>query len=163
MNGLLKRREVKCLFKGLAGKLTRKEAVEMLAKELKLDKKFIIPVRLVCETGMQDVNCTFYVYDDENLTKKHLPKYIFMRMLTKEERKKAREAEKAKGKKPAEGPPADTKKAKEETKAEEKVEEPKKEAPKEETVTEAKEKAESKAAKPKGAKGVDKPEGEAKV
>jgi len=163
MNGLLKRREVKCLFKGLAGKLTRKEAVEMLAKELKLDKKFIIPVKLLCETGMKDVSCTFYVYDDDNLPKKHLPKYIFMRMLTKEERKKAREEEKAKGKKPAEGSPAETKKAKEETKAEEEVEEPKKEALKEETMTEAKEKAESKAAKPKEAKGADKPEGEAKA
>lgn len=163
-NGLLKRRELKCLFKGFAGKLTRKEAAEMLAKELKLDKKFVIPVSLEGETGMNDINCTFYVYDDENLAKRHLPKYIFMRMLTKEERKKAKEAEKAKGKKPAEGAPAEAKEAPKEeaeTKAKEK---PKKEAAKEEAKAETKAKEEpeetAKAEKPKKeAKGKDKPEG----
>lgn len=152
-NGILKRREVKCLFKSVAGKLTRKEAAEMLAKELKLDKKFVIPVSLMCKTGTNDIDCTFYVYDDENLAKQHLPKYIFIRMLTKEERKKAKEAEKAKGKKPAEGAP------KEEAEAKEKPEKPKKEPAKEEAPAEAKDKAE----KPKKeAKGKDKPEGEAK-
>lgn len=141
-NGILKRREVKCLFKGVAGKLTRNEAAEMLAKELKLDKKFVIPVSLMCKTGTNDISCTFYVYNDENLAKQHLPKYIFIRMLTKEERKKAKEAEKAKGKKPAEGAPKETK-----------------EAPKEEAPAETKDKAE----KPKKeARGKDKPEGEAK-
>ena len=150
-NGILKRREVKCLFKGVAGKLTRKEAAEMLAKELKFDKKFVIPVSLMCKTGTNDIGCTFYVYDDENLAKQHLPKYIFMRMLTKEERKKAKEAEKAKGKKPAEGAPA-------EAKDKDKAEKPKKEPAKEEAPA-----AKDKAEKPeKEAKGKDKPEGEAK-
>lgn len=159
-NGILRRREVKCLFKGVAGKLTRKEAAEMLAKELKLDKKFVIPVSLMCKTGTNDINCIFYVYDDENLAKQHLPKYIFIRMLTKEERKKAKEAEKAKGKKPAEGAPAQAKEApKEEAEAKEKPEKPKKEPAKEEAPAEAKDKAE----KPEQeAKGRDKPEGEAK-
>ncbi len=117
-NELLKRREVKCLFKGFAGKLTRKEAVQMLAKELKLDKKFVLPISLMCKTGMNDINCTVYVYDDEYLAKKHLPKYIFMRMLTKEERKKEKEVEKAKRRKPSEGTPAKAKEVLEE-KAEE--------------------------------------------
>jgi len=113
-NELLKRREVKCLFKGFAGKLTRKEAVQMLTKELKLDKKFVLPINLMCKTGMNDINCTVYVYDDEYLAKKHLPKYIFMRMLTKEERKKEKEVEKAKGRKPSEGAPAEAKEVLEE-------------------------------------------------
>ena len=97
-NGLLKRREVKCSFKGSAGRLTRKEAVEILTKELKLDEKFVIPANLICKNGVNDIHGTFYIYDDENLAKKHLPKYIIMRMLTKEERKKVKEAEKAKSK-----------------------------------------------------------------
>ncbi|MEM2760673.1 MAG: hypothetical protein QXW73_07795, partial [Nitrososphaerales archaeon] len=104
-NGLLKRREIRCLFKGFAGRLTRKESAEMLAKELGLERKFVIPLHLDCKTGTNEVNCVFYIYDDENLARRHLPKYVFLRMLTKEERKKAREAEKAKGKKPAEGAP----------------------------------------------------------
>ena|GEM_PF-158990 len=138
-NGLLKRREVVCVFKGVAGKLTRKEAAEMLAKELKLDKKFVIPISLQPETGMSDLRCMFYVYDDEDLAKRHLPKYIPLRMLSKEERKKAKEAAKAKGKKPAEGTaeaaPAETKEAPKgakEEKVEAKAEKPKKEAKKEE-------------------------------
>jgi len=155
-NGLLKRRELKCLFKGFAGKLTRKEAAEMLATELKLDKKFVIPISLEGETGMNDINCTFYVYDDENLAKRHLPKYIFMRMLTKEERKMAKEAEKAKRKKPAEGAPAKAKEAPKEAKEEAKPETKAKEKPK------AEDKAEkpTKEAKDKD-KDKDKPEGEA--
>lgn len=170
-NGILKRREVKCLFKGVAGKLTRKEAAEMLAKELKLDKKFVIPVSLMCETGTDDISCTFYVYDDENLAKQHLPKYIFIRMLTKEERKKAKEAEKAKGKKPVEGAPTKAKEApKEEAEAKDKdkAENPKKEPAKKEAPVESKEKKSetkdtAKAEKPKQeANEKDKPEGEAK-
>jgi ribosomal protein S24E len=137
-NGLLKRREVVCVFKGVAGKLTRKDAAEMLAKELKLDKKFVIPISLQPETGMSDLRCMFYVYDDD-LAKRHLPKYILLRMLSKEERKKVKEAAKAKGKKPAEGAAeaalAETKEAPKESKeekAEPKAEKPKKEAKKEE-------------------------------
>ncbi len=155
-NELLKRREIKCLFKGFAGKLTRKEAVQMLAKELKLDKKFVLPISLMCKTGMNDINCTVYVYDDEYLAKKHLPKYIFMRMLTKEERKKEKEVEKAKGRKPSEGTPAKAKEVLEE-KAEEKA--------KVGAETEAKEKMKV-GGKPtkskKEAEESDKPESEAK-
>jgi ribosomal protein S24E len=102
-NGLLKRRELRCLFKGYAGKLTRIQAAEMLAKELKLDGKYVIPVTLHCETGMNDVKGTFYVYDDETIARRHIPKYVFMRMMTKDERKQAKEAEKAKAKKPVGG------------------------------------------------------------
>lgn len=132
----------------------------MLAKELKLDKKFVIPISLEGKTGMSDINCTFYVYDDENLAKRHLPKYIFMRMLTKEERKKAKEAEKAKGKKPAEGAPAEAKEAPKEQ-AKEEAKEAKEEA-KPETKAKEKPKAEDKAEKPtKEAKDKDKPKEEA--
>ncbi len=132
-NALLKRREVRCLFKGHAGKLSRNDAVNLLSEQLKLDKKFVIPITLKCETGRTDVKGTFYVYDDEGLAKKHLPKYVFLRLLSKEERKKVREAEKAKAKakKPEEGaaPKAEApKEEKAEAKAEKKeVKEEKKE------------------------------------
>lgn len=156
-NGLLKRREIRCLFKGYAGKLTRKEAVEMVSKELKLDKTFVIPLSLQCETGTNDVYCTFYVYDDEDLAKKHLPKYVFTRLLTEEERKAAKEAEKAKS---AEAAPEATEALKEKAKEKEteaKVEKPKKEAPAEEKKTE------DKSEKPKKeVKGKDKSEEEKK-
>ena len=151
-NALLKRREVRCLFKGHAGKLTRNDAANLLVQQLKLDKKFVIPVTLKCETGRTDVKGTFYVYDDEGLAKKHLPKYVFLRLLSKEERKKAREAEKAKAKKPeggaqkAEAPKEEKAEAKEEKKEPEKPKEAPKE--KEKPETKAKEKpADAKEAK----------------
>ena len=142
-NALLKRREVRCLFKGQAGKLSRNDAVNLLTGQLKLDKKFVIPVTLKCETGKTDVKGTFYVYDDESLAKKHLPKYSFLRLLSKEERKKVAEAEKVKAKakkqegaapKAKEAAPKEEKKAKEEKKEPEKA----KEAPKEKTKPETK-------------------------
>ncbi|MFQ5941841.1 MAG: hypothetical protein ACE5KA_09120 [Nitrososphaerales archaeon] len=155
-NGVLKRREVRCLFKGLSGGLTRKDAAEMLARELKLDKGLVIPISLISTTGTNDIGCVFYIYDDEKLARRHLPKYVFMRMLSKEERKKAKEAQKAKGKKPSEGAPAAPK---------EKPKESKEEKAKEGAETEVKEKAktEDKSQQPKNeAKGKNKPEEEAK-
>lgn len=141
-NVLLKRREVRCLFRGKAGKLTRNDAVNLLMQQLKLDKKFVIPVILKCETGKADVKGTFYVYDDENLAKKHLPKYVFLRLLSKEERKKIAEAEKAKAKKPEAAAPkakeAAPKEEKKEVKEEKKAPEKAKEAPKEKAKVEAK-------------------------
>ncbi len=146
-NALLKRREVKCLFKGHAGKLSRNDAVNLVTTQLKLDKKIVIPVTLECETGRTDVKGTFYVYDDETLAKKHLPKYVFLRLLSKEERKKIAEAEKAKAKAKKEGaapkaeakPKAEAASKTEATPKEEKKEsEKKEEAPKEKAKPEAK-------------------------
>ncbi len=145
-NVLLKRREVRCLFRGKAGKLTRNDAVNLLTQQLKLDKKFVIPVILKCETGKADVKGTFYVYDDEGLAKKHLPKYVFLRLLSKEERKKIVEAQKAAAKKPEAAAPKakqaapkeEKEEAKEEKKVPEKAKETPKEAPKEKVKAEAK-------------------------
>ena len=45
-NTFLSRRELTCNFAGLAGKLKKLEAVDMITKEFKLDGKVIIPMRL---------------------------------------------------------------------------------------------------------------------
>lgn len=94
-NSLLNRREVRALFRGAAGKIKRTEAVEKMASQLSVDKKQIIPINLVCETGMTDVHALFYVYDDEKAAAKHLPRYRMLRTLPKEERKKLLDEEKA--------------------------------------------------------------------
>ena len=94
-NSLLNRREVKALFRGAAGKIRRTEAVEKIASQLNVDKKHVIPVNLVCRTGMTDVHATFYVYDDEKEAAKHLPRFRLLRTLPKEERKKILDEEKA--------------------------------------------------------------------
>ncbi|MEW6605487.1 MAG: hypothetical protein AB1351_12485 [Thermoproteota archaeon] len=94
-NSLLNRREVKALFRGAAGKIKRIEAAEKIASQLNVDKKQVIPVNLVCETGMTDVHAVFYVYDDEKEAAKQLPRYRLLRTMPKEERKKILDEEKA--------------------------------------------------------------------
>ena len=126
-NTFLSRRELTCNFAGLAGKLKKLEAVDMITKEFKLDGKVVIPMRLQTHVGKPVVTGTFFVYEDEGLAKKHVNPTIFSRL----ERTKAKEAEAAEA--PAEETPAeetteekkDTAEA--EVKAEEKPTEEKKE------------------------------------
>jgi small subunit ribosomal protein S24e len=94
-NSLLNRREVKALFRGAAGKIKRTEAAEKIASQLNVDKKKVIPVNLICETGMTDLHAVFYVYDDEKDAAKQLPRYRLLRTMPKEERKKILDEEKA--------------------------------------------------------------------
>jgi small subunit ribosomal protein S24e len=94
-NSLLNRREVKVLFRGAAGKIKRTEAVDTMASQLSVNKKQVIPINLVCKTGMTDVHALFYVYDDEKIAAKHLPRYRLLRTLPQEERKKILDDEKA--------------------------------------------------------------------
>ena len=89
-NTFLSRREITCDFAGLSGKLKKLEAVDMITKEFKLDSKFVIPIRLRTHVGKLNVTGTFYVYDDENLAKKHVNPTIFSRL----EKVRAKEAEK---------------------------------------------------------------------
>ena len=93
-NTFLSRREITCNFAGLAGKLKKLEAVDMITKEFKLDGKVIIPMRLRTHVGKPTVTGTFYVYEDEGLAKKHVNPTIFSRL--EKSKSKAAEAEAAK-------------------------------------------------------------------
>ncbi len=91
-NTFLARREITCNFTGLAGKLKKLEAVDMINKEFNLGDKVIIPMGLKNHAGKSIITGTFFVYDDEGLAKKHVNPTIFSR-LDKAKAKKA-EAEK---------------------------------------------------------------------
>jgi len=88
-NTFLSRRELTCNFAGLAGKLKKLEAVDMISKEFNLGDKVIIPLRLRNHSGKSTITGTFYVYDDEVLAKKHVNPTIFSRL----ERSKAKKDE----------------------------------------------------------------------
>jgi len=88
-NTFLSRRELTCNFAGLAGKLKKLEAVDMISKEFNLGDKVIIPLRLRNHSGKSIITGTFYVYDDEALAKKHVDPTIFSRL----ERSKAKKDE----------------------------------------------------------------------
>ena len=94
-NSLLNRREIRVLFRGAAGKINRNEAAEKIAKQLNVNKKQVVPINLRCQTGMTDVHGILYVYDDENEAARQLPRYMLLRTLSREERKKVLDEEKA--------------------------------------------------------------------
>lgn len=105
-NTFLSRREITCNFKGVAGKLKKLEAVEMISKQFKLDGKVIIPIFMKAHSGKPDVTGTFYVYDDEGLAKKQVNGVIFKRLEKAKgaaaTAEKAAEVEKAEAEKPVE-------------------------------------------------------------
>ncbi len=79
-NDLLSRREITCTFKGLAGKLKKLEAIDMISKQFKLDGKIIVPIALKNETGRPMISGTFYIYDDEKLARAHINPATFKRL-----------------------------------------------------------------------------------
>jgi small subunit ribosomal protein S24e len=94
-NSLLNRREVKVLFRGAAGRINRDEAAEKIASQLNVNKKQVIPINLRCQTGMTDVHGILYVYEDENEAARQLPRYRLLRTLSRDERKKILDEQKA--------------------------------------------------------------------
>jgi len=87
-NDLLRRREIKCIFSSMAGLIKRQDAINILAKSLNLDAKKVYLISLRTKTGTRDVSGLFYVYDKPEDAKKQLPKHLFLRLLSKEEREK---------------------------------------------------------------------------
>jgi len=94
-NILLNRREIMVLFKEQAGKLRRTEASEMVAKKFGLSKNCVIPMNMISERGKKDLIGTFYAFNTEEETKNQLPRYRLLRNLSKNERKKLIDEEKA--------------------------------------------------------------------
>ncbi len=94
-NSLLNRREVKAMFRGASGKINRIEAAKKIANQLNVGKERVLPINLRCQTGMVDLYAMFYVYDDEHEAARQLPRYRLLRTLSKEERKKVLDEEKA--------------------------------------------------------------------
>ncbi len=94
-NALLNRREIKSLLKNSAGKIKRVEAADIIAKQLNVDRNLTIPINMKCETGKSDIYATMYIYNNEEDVKKHLPRYRILRNLSKEDRKKLLDEEKA--------------------------------------------------------------------
>ncbi len=109
-NTFLSRREITCNFAGLGGKLKKLEALDMITKEFKLDGKVVIPMGLKTQVGKPTITGTFYVYNDEELAKKHVNPTIFSRL--EKTKTKLAEAEAATEEAPAKESPAKEKEVK---------------------------------------------------
>lgn len=94
-NILLKRREIKSVIKNALGSVKRQDAVELIAIKLKLNKNNILPVTIKSEFGNPDILTLMYYYDNMEEAKKQIPRYLFLRALLKDERKKIIDEEKA--------------------------------------------------------------------
>ena len=94
-NVTLNRREIKILLRNTAGKISKIELTKILSKNLNLEEKKIFPISLNSQRGKTDIKATVYIYEDPELAKKHLPKYRILRRLSKEDRKKIIDEEKA--------------------------------------------------------------------
>lgn len=94
-NVLLKRREIKSVIKNALGSVKRQEAAELIANKLGLNKNNILPVTIKSEFGNPDILTVMYYYEDMKEAKKQIPRYLFLRSLLKEERKKIIDEEKA--------------------------------------------------------------------
>jgi len=117
-NSFLSRREIICDFNRLGGKLKKLEAVEMITKELKLDGKIVIPIKLQNHTGHPKITGTFYVYDDEKLAKEHIDPTIFARLERSKANLEKKKTEKAANEESAKTEASDDKPAEEPAKTE---------------------------------------------
>ena len=94
-NSLLSRREISVVFSNAAGKIKRNEAAQMVANKNNLDPKTVIPISMNGEKGKTDLRGIFYVYGSLDQAKSLLPRYRILRTLSKDERKKIIDDEKA--------------------------------------------------------------------
>ncbi|MGN6560630.1 MAG: hypothetical protein ACTHJ2_08915 [Candidatus Nitrosocosmicus sp.] len=94
-NVLLKRREIESVIRNASGSIKRQDAAELIADKLKIDKKNLLPISIKSEFGNPDVNTLMYYFDKIDDAKKQIPRYLFLRSLSKDERKKIIDDEKA--------------------------------------------------------------------
>ena len=94
-NVLLKRREIKSIIKNASGSLKRQDAADLIANKLKVDKKNLLPISIKSEYGNPDLVTLMYYFDKIDDEKKQIPRYLFLRSLSKDERKKIIDDEKA--------------------------------------------------------------------
>ena len=102
---LLGRQYVELSIDGKAGKLTRKEAISSLAKEMGVNEENIGLIRLEEQSGRASVLGRFYVYESKDAKGRLHPRYLDERSLSKEEREKLKQ-ERKKAKTPAPAPEA---------------------------------------------------------
>jgi len=91
---VLDRSYVELSIDGKAGKISRKEAIEMVAQELGVPVENVGLVGVDGQSGTRRVLGRFYVYGSAESKKKVHPRYLQERTLTKEEREKLKQERK---------------------------------------------------------------------
>ncbi|HUH82943.1 MAG TPA: hypothetical protein VLX33_03565 [Nitrososphaerales archaeon] len=106
---VLDRAYVEMSLEGRAGKVTRKEAIAMVAQEMGVPAENVGLLRMEGQSGTTKVLGRFYVYGSADSKKRIHLRYLNERTLTKDEREKLKQ-ERKKAATPAAGAPAEAKK-----------------------------------------------------
>jgi len=104
---LLDRTYVEYLIDSSAGKIARKDAIALLSKEMGVPPENVGLIRLEGQSGTTNVVGKFFVYGSQESKKLTHPKHLEVRLLSKEEREKLKQAKK---KQPAPAQAAEAKK-----------------------------------------------------
>ena len=91
---LLDRVELEVLIPGKGGKISRGEAVAMVAEEMKVDKERVGLIKLEQQSGTMDIVGKFAVYGSGEAMKTMHPRHLAVRLMSKEEREKLKQAKK---------------------------------------------------------------------
>ena len=91
---VLDRSYVELTLDDRAGKVTRKEAIAMVAQEMGIPAENVGLIRMDGQSGTTRVVGKFYVYGSAASKGKFHPKYLGERTLTKEEREKLKQERK---------------------------------------------------------------------
>ena len=83
------------MIKNAVGSIRKDEAANLIAEKLQINRKNLIPISLASEYGNPDVLAMMYYYNDIEDARKQLPRYRFLRIMGKDERKKIIDEEKA--------------------------------------------------------------------
>ena len=95
-NPLLNRRELKVIIKNTKGQLNKLSAASMISSHFHLNQQEqVLPVLMKNETGRTDIHALFYIYNSLEDARQQLPRYLMLRNMSKEARKKIIEEEKA--------------------------------------------------------------------
>ena len=79
-NLLLERREITCVFKDTRN-LKRQNAIQLVKDKLKSENDLIIPIRLLCSSGLNEINGVFYIYNNKTEAEKQINRHILTRLI----------------------------------------------------------------------------------
>ena len=103
---VLDRSYVELSLEGKAGKISRKEAIEMVSQELGVPAENVGLIKVDGQSGTRKILGRFYVYGSAESKKKVHPRYLQERTLTKEEQEKLKQQRKKAGTPAAAAAPA---------------------------------------------------------
>jgi len=93
---LLNRRELKVIIKNTQAQVNKASDASLVAGHFHLNtQQQIIPILMKYETGRTDIHASFYVYPSLEDARQQLPRYMILRNMSKEDRKKIIDEEKA--------------------------------------------------------------------